>query len=370
MAPTGFRDSHGDAAAARVRSPGQRVYGRLPLAALIFLVSSIMLAPVARAQTSSVPAFAKIKPSLALVASSDGFGSAFCIRSNGSASFYLTNAHVVGDHRVVIVYRQFPSVKKMVGTVVARGDDEDHDLAIIRVSDAGIPALHLRKETPNEGDFVANAGYPITQFALARIAGELVPSVHVGTVSAVANHGAFIEFDAQTEPGNSGGPLFDPRNGDIVGVVRAKINVAADANLAIGVGRIVLPFLSDHDSAFSSSFKVSTDSTSAESPSAVVRRFYVLLNKRKYSAAYDLLSPSFQHDWPFTQWKAGYRTTIVSIADVSESTDPSNVPVTLTAKDSSPSGTVTTVFVGKWSLIQTSSGLLLDTGLFHKVQSY
>ncbi len=212
---------------------------------LAFLVTATTL-HVAKAQSTTADVFARMRPSIAIIANSNGVGSAFCVSSNSERSYYLTNAHVVGSDHIVLVYRQFPLPQKLTGIVVAKGLEEDPDLAIVRVNVGDIPALHLRVSIPAPGDAIADAGYPSAQYTLAKLTGDLAPAIHVGTVSAIVNRGGLIEFDAQAWPGNSGGPLFDPTTGDVVGVVVAKLSGGTEANVAIGIAKTAIPFLTLH----------------------------------------------------------------------------------------------------------------------------
>ena len=204
------------------------------------------------AQTTS-EVFSRVKPSIAIIARKTATGistgTGFCIASTDKASFYLTNAHVVGNDEAVTVIRQFPKLKELFGTVVARGEAAGVDLAVIRVSQANIPALRLRRDENEAGAPVAVAGYPRSQYDLKDLSGDLTPSIHLGTISAVVNRGAVIEYDAITEPGNSGGPLINPSTGDVLGVVRAKLG-EHETNLAIGISRVVIPFLKLNGIAF------------------------------------------------------------------------------------------------------------------------
>ncbi len=224
----------------------RRVYA---LVGALALVTGFETAGIAQEPSAST-AFQRIKPSLAIIASSVGLGTGFCIFSNDKVSYYLTNAHVVHGESTVTVFRQFPMRKTLTGTVLAKGSDEDPDLAVVRVPIGNTPFLRLRLFVPLAGDPVAIAGYPNAQYRLAAISGDLTPSVHVGTISAVVNHGGLLEYDAQTLPGNSGGPLFDPATGDVLGIVRAKDRESTDANLAIGVTPVVRRFLTEHSLAF------------------------------------------------------------------------------------------------------------------------
>ena len=234
------------------RDASRRALFRARSLVLFILIASLAFSGTADAQDSSTAAvFAKIKPSLGLVLTNEGVGSAFCIASNATSSYYLTNAHVVGQHQNVLVFRQYPSVLQMRGSVVATGSQEDPDLAVIKVPIGHIPSLPLNTGELREGDPIAIAGYPSAQYTLAQLTGSLAPSVHVGTIATIENRGGMIEYDAQTLPGNSGGPLFDPRTGAVEGIVEAKLRGTADANIGIGVARIIVPFLTQNSVGFS-----------------------------------------------------------------------------------------------------------------------
>jgi hypothetical protein len=97
--------------------------------------------------------------------------------------------------------------------------------------------------------------------------GAMTPSVHAGTLPSIANRGGLLEFDAQTLPGNSGGPLLDARTGAVLGVVESKIKYSTDTNLAIGVARISIPFLKAKGIAFRSATPALVGSMSQAAPS-------------------------------------------------------------------------------------------------------
>ena len=225
------------------------MYNRLICTASVMLFS-LWLGVNVQAQETTANVFLKIKPSLAIILNSTGAGTGFCISSSDSGSYYLTNAHVVGDDAVVTVYRQYPTFQKMAGKVVAHGIDSSPDLAIIKVAVPNIPALALVTSPLHEGDAIALAGYPISQYKLADITGMIVPSIHTGIISALENRGGIVEYDAQTLPGNSGGPIFDPQSGAVEAVVQAKLVGTTEVNIGIGIGRIVGPFLSRHSIGF------------------------------------------------------------------------------------------------------------------------
>ncbi|HEX3462678.1 MAG TPA: hypothetical protein VHS78_01325 [Candidatus Elarobacter sp.] len=116
---------------------------------------------------------------------------------------------------------------------------------------------------------------------------------------------------------------------------------------------------------------VAVPAAGGSSPSETVRRFYQLLNGSDYEAAYQLLSANFRRGGSFERWKAGYRTTIESDANVQSSNDPARVPLELVAKDRTGDRVVTHVYQGAWSLVSDGrGGWLLDEGRLRLVLTY
>jgi hypothetical protein len=70
----------------------------------------------------------------------------------------------------------------------------------------------------------------------------LTPSLHEGTVNALPANAYYLQYDAQTEPGNSGGPVFDADTGVVFAIVVAKLRSGNESNIAISDDRI-MPFL-------------------------------------------------------------------------------------------------------------------------------
>jgi tRNA A-37 threonylcarbamoyl transferase component Bud32 len=106
-------------------------------------------------------------------------------------------------------------------------------------------------------------------------------------------------------------------------------------------------------------------------PSDTVRAYYARLNAQDFPGAYALLSPDFRQHISFYPWRAGYATTIASIAEVEESDDPSRVPLRLIARDRKQGEIVTTVYSGTWSLVGDGrGGWLLDDGRLRVVSSH
>jgi TonB family protein len=192
-----------------------------------------------------VPTYHAVKEALAFIVAKSPYGtmagSGFCISSTATTSYVLTNHHVIANGQKILVAFQSPTLKKAFATVFR--DNPDDDIAILAVPIGNIPPLALAKGRPPEGTRIATAGYPSTDIELAMAGMGLTPSLHVGLINALPAKGNLILFDAQTEHGNSGGPLFDIHTGLVYGVVFAKMGGYRESNLAISLA-FLGPFLS------------------------------------------------------------------------------------------------------------------------------
>lgn len=190
----------------------------------------------------AVSTYGKLRPSLALVAAFNskkeviGAGSAFCISSNASHSYFLTNRHVApSDDLIYILKLEAHPDKPVVGHVIRRGE-LPLDAAIIETDSPNIPAVTLADELPRVGQSIAIAGYPFFQLEADR---TFSPSYHQGTVNALIEGGYYIEHDAVQDHGNSGGPLFDMNSGAVYGLVtygvQSPMSQAVQNNVAISI---------------------------------------------------------------------------------------------------------------------------------------
>lgn len=153
-------------------------------------------------------------------------------RSTGSgvvldaSGYIVTNAHVVeGARRVQVLLAEPPTTGppdsrsilaprgEVLGAQVV-GTDFETDLAVLKVSRSGLPALRLAdSDSVRQGQLVFAFGSPL----------GLANSVTMGVVSSVARQlrdddpMIYIQSDAAVNPGNSGGPLVDVR-GRVVGI--------------------------------------------------------------------------------------------------------------------------------------------------------
>ncbi len=154
----------------------------------------------------------------------------------------ITNAHVVKveldvakKEKLVIFTGTGKRAKFREARVLVL--DEAHDLALLRISGARLPALEVAdSKQVREGERYAFTGFP-----LGGILG-LYPATHQGIVSSITPIAApmgdsrqltpdlikrlkagyeIFQLDATAYPGNSGSPLYDQKTGRVVGVINS-----------------------------------------------------------------------------------------------------------------------------------------------------
>ena len=136
-----------------------------------------------------------------------GTGSGFVINDE----YVVTADHVLAQCNDVSIRHQHVEIQ---GEIAAR--DPSNDLGLIRLDEKFNSFGRLRDGHPVvRGEMIANYGYPLF--------GQLSDAAKVtqGNINALAgweNDSRVFQFDAPTQPGNSGGPLLDA-TGNVVGVV-------------------------------------------------------------------------------------------------------------------------------------------------------
>ena len=188
----------------------------------------------------------RVKPSIVVVGTYNKLRSPpFVMRGTGFAvgdgSLIATNAHVLPSLEKLDAAEKLAVLisgesSKLFQEVQLLSKDVEHDLAILRMQGHRLPALVFQAaENTREGQEIAFMGFPI--------GGALgfSPVTHRGIVSSITpivlpggnahelketsirrlRQGAFpiLQLDATAYPGNSGGPVFEPDTGLVLGVV-------------------------------------------------------------------------------------------------------------------------------------------------------
>lgn len=206
----------------------------------------LLTASAALADDTESTTYAQVEPSLALVVAGHGknlsIGSAFCVSDiGGNNSYLLTNQHVVAhDHYPRVILMSNPN--HVLTASVIRTSPLD---AAVLLIPSDCQPLSLSAAPPVVGTRIALAGFPSIQLRAAFAGLGLSPSFHEGTISSILASGGALQYDAQTDHGNSGSPLFDVSTGTVYGLVTA-VNTgetgALQNNFAIGITALA-PFL-------------------------------------------------------------------------------------------------------------------------------
>lgn len=195
----------------------------------------------------------QVKPAIAMVGSYKATNSPrFALRGTGfvvgdgtqsQGNRLVTNAHVLvppGDvdpDAALVVQLRVNNNSWQTRPAEVLEVDVLHDLALLRFAGPASAAFKVRNsDTVQEGQSVAFMGFPIGgalgfspvthRATVSSIAAAALPTPTAGQLNAkvirnVRSNKPFdiFQLDGTAYPGNSGGPLFDPDNGEVLGVV-------------------------------------------------------------------------------------------------------------------------------------------------------
>lgn len=171
--------------------------------------------------------------SVVAIRTDSGQGSGFVYRTGekDSASYIVTNAHVVGSAESVIV--GFAREDSQLGTIVGR--DPSTDLAVVRVNETPdyAEALPVADTPPKQGTKVAAIGHPfgLEETITHGIVSGLNRSMPTQNGFTIPN---VVQTDTPINPGNSGGPLVRC-DGTVVGVNSAGIAAERADNIGFAI---------------------------------------------------------------------------------------------------------------------------------------
>lgn len=220
-----------------------------PFPRITFALAAALLVSTAHADLAST--VAQVKPAIAIVGTykatnSPRFtmrGTGFVVGAQGQGNKLVTSAHVLvpsaeTDPQATLVVQLRMGIsgwQTRAATVLEV--DPQHDLALLRFDGPAVAALKVgSSDAVQEGQSVAFMGFPIggalgfspvTHRAMvSSIAPAALPSPTAGQLNARLIRSArnstpfdIFQLDGTAYPGNSGGPLFDPETGEVLGVV-------------------------------------------------------------------------------------------------------------------------------------------------------
>jgi S1-C subfamily serine protease len=244
-----------------VRAASGYGHSRAALALAAFALAGV--AADARAQFAEV--VERVKPSVVSVGTYLPTGNpAFRFRGTGfvvgDGTLVVTNAHVLPatldvDKRetfVVVLPGQGQAQQRRTAARVAF--DPDHDLAVLKVAGAPLPAMRLAESSSvREGDTFLLTGYPLENILgaypvshramIASVVPIALPSASASQLDPKVvrrlSSGVFTvyQLDATVYPGHSGSPLYSPTSGEVIGVINMRfVRETREAALLLPTG--------------------------------------------------------------------------------------------------------------------------------------
>jgi TPR repeat protein len=142
-------------------------------------------------------------------------GTGFFITEDG---YLITNQHVAGNGAQVRLVTEAGLISARVVKV-----DVANDLALLKAEGKFAPLPVVSSRAVKMGGTVATVGFP--NIGLQGFAPKLAKG-EIAALSGAQDDPRYFQISVPVQPGNSGGALVDER-GNVVGVVAAKLNVAA-----------------------------------------------------------------------------------------------------------------------------------------------
>src|SRR5579872_980621 len=172
-------------------------------------------------------------------------GTGFFINEEG---YIATCSHVI-DHALA-VYVSIPALGKQRLRAHVVGICPQYDVALLKLDEKALALMNKElgeiKYLPmgdsdiiQRGENVLSLGYPGTTLEMDQVKGT------VGVISARLN--CVFQFDAPTNPGNSGGPLLN-KQGAVIGITTSQVTQAQNSNFAIPINTFknIAPALHEH----------------------------------------------------------------------------------------------------------------------------
>ncbi len=151
-----------------------------------------------------------VDPEVGMVANAAGRGSGFIIDPSGIA---VTNNHVVTGGALYKVWLDGETEPRNARVL---GVSECSDLAVIDIDGDGFPYLDWYQGPIEVGTDIYIAGFPLgdPEYTLTK---GIISKAKTSGETSWASVELVLEYDAQSNPGNSGGPVVTP-DGEVVAV--------------------------------------------------------------------------------------------------------------------------------------------------------
>lgn len=210
------------------------------------LAAFALLARPAAAANDAAFGYETIRPALVKVWSFDRSGkplqsgTGVVVESNAHRSLVLTASHVVagGASIRIDVSRDLHDVAAHVERTGPR------DLTLLSVARGGwhVARFAARTHPVVEGNLVAVAGY-VKNDELIGVVGQEPRILFPGTVASRPDNGLYLELEnVHIEEGLSGGAVFEPGTGDVLGIVTSRTSDRR-GGFADSGALVVVPFL-------------------------------------------------------------------------------------------------------------------------------
>lgn len=216
---------------------------------VVSLMATLVTAP---SYADLATTIAQVKPAIAIVGTYKATNNPrFAMRGTGfvvgsgtqsQGNRLVTNAHVLvppgeADPQATLLVQLRVNNNWQARPAEVLEVDVLHDLALLRFDGPASAAFKVRNsDTVQEGQSVAFMGFPIGgalgfspvthRATISSIAPAALPTptanqLNAKVIRSVRSNKPFdiFQLDGTAYPGNSGGPLFDPDNGEVLGVV-------------------------------------------------------------------------------------------------------------------------------------------------------
>ncbi len=170
-------------------------------------------------------------------------GTGIVVESDAQRSLVLTATHVVAGAASIRIDLS-RDVHDVSARVVHAGP---RDLTLLSIERGNLREAHFapRDRPVVEGNLVAVAGY-VKNDELIGVVGQAPRILYPGTVASRPDNGQYLELEnVHIEEGLSGGAVFDPATGDVLGVVTSRTSDRR-GGFADSGALVVLPFLDNN----------------------------------------------------------------------------------------------------------------------------